>query len=72
MPEFVRLPNSIINLSLVQEIQFEGETVLLRWSKTRTSQLRGADAEVLLNTLERRYGVMSDSAAQWMEEEAIA
>lgn len=72
MPEFVRLPNSIINLSLVGEIQFEGDLVLLRWTLGHTSQLRGADAAVLLDTLEQRYGVMSDSAARLLDEEAMA
>lgn len=68
MPDFIRLPGCIINLSLVQEIQFEGDDlVLLRWGPRQTSQLRGADAEALLKGLEDRYGLMTNPAAIWVE-----
>lgn len=68
MPEFIRLPSSIINLSQIREIEFEGDVILIHWSNHRNHLiLRGADAEALCRGLEKRYGLMSDAAALWTD-----
>lgn len=70
MPEFIRLPSSIINLSQIREITFEGGVVLVHWvGSDNHLVLRGHDAAALLDALERKYGVLSDAAAQyWLDE----
>lgn len=73
MPEFIRLPGSIVNLSHIRTIQFEGDVVVIHWVTPKTtSVLRGADAEALLRGLEQRYGLLTDAVAQWQETETAA
>lgn len=72
MPDFIRLPGSLINLSHVRLIEFEsGDLVLVHWA-THPNRLvlRDQDAAALLNALERRYGVLSDAkASHWLADQ---
>ena len=73
MPDFIRLPGSIINLSLIREIEFEGDVIVIHWlGRRQASILRGDDAEALLRGIEQRYGLLTDAVAQWREAESAA
>lgn len=68
MTEFIRLPSKIINLSLIREIGFDNCITTVRWQDGQQSQLTDIDAAILLDALERRYGLCTDPAARWWEE----
>ncbi|NHC36879.1 hypothetical protein [Scytonema millei] len=69
MPDFIRLPYRIVNLSLIREIQFSDDSVVIHWQGNSVSALTGFDAVVFLDILEQRYTLMTDSAARlWKEE----
>lgn len=67
MAEFIRLPNLVVNLSLIREIYFAGDELELHWANGETTYLSSCDAGVLLEILERRYGLMTDPAARLMD-----
>lgn len=64
MPDFIRLPDCVINLSHVRMVEFKGDVVLVYWANSdKHLVLRGDDGSALLDALEHRYGVMTDVAA---------
>lgn len=71
MPEFIRLPNLIVNLSQIREIHFEPDTVIIHWVGGKTRVLKGPSAALFLETLERRYGLWTDPAARFWESEEL-
>lgn len=72
MPDFIRLPNRIVNLSLIREIQFDEDSVVIHWQGDKTSALTGSDVAVFLDVLEQRYALMTDPAARLWKEEELA
>lgn len=65
--EFIRLPSRIVNLSQIREISFEGCISTIHWHDGKTYPLSDIDAAILLDALERRYGLLTDPAARWWE-----
>ena len=69
MPEFIRLPDCVINLSQIRMVEFEGGVVVVHWANHDNHLvLRGDNAAALLDGLERRTGVLSDlSTLYWID-----
>ena len=76
MAEFIWLTDSIVNLSQIREIHFSGDTVAIHWQGGTQRVLTGADADLFLRGLEKRYNLMTDPAVRYFnlneKEEAIA
>lgn len=72
MAEFIRIPSRIIDLSHIREIVFVHDGVLVHWHNGETRALTGLDVVFLLDALEQRYGLMTDPAARFWEEEEVA
>lgn len=78
MPEFIRLSDSIVNLSQVREMTFPNGTVVIHWQNGEKRILTGVDVDLFLRGLDKRYDLMTDPAALFwnveedVEEEVIA
>lgn len=68
MSEFIRLPNRIVNLSVVAFIDFDEAHAILQTTGETRLLVSGDDQAELLHQMEDRYGVMTAPAARLMFE----
>lgn len=69
MTEFIRLPSRVLNIGLIQEIRFDHCEIQIYWQGGEISTLNDLESSILLNRLERDYGLMSDESAElWLTE----
>jgi hypothetical protein len=64
MTHFIRLPNKIINLAFVRQIEWDQDQVLLHYAFGQRQVLNGDDAAALLQELEDAFGLMTHSSSR--------